>query len=119
MQSFAVAALALVGAVAALPNNYQPHATTTAHYSAAHSTTAHSTSTHSSATPTPTLNSFSYDATFDDIESVVPVVGGDVQFVNTYDSIFFQAFNFIATDNVNTAGLIPNSEANVSLWRVP
>lgn len=54
------------------------------------------------------------DATFDDIEAVVPVLSGATQFVNTYDSLFFQAFAFVATNNVNIAGLIPNSEANVS-----
>lgn len=65
MHSFAVAALALASSVAAMPNYYPPHSTTTtAHSSAAAHTTshssAHSTTTHSSATPTPTLNSFSY-----------------------------------------------------------
>jgi len=106
MQSFAVAALALVGSVAALPNNYQPHTTT------AHTTTT----THSSASPTATLNSFSYDATFDDIEAVTPVVSGATQFINTYDSLFFQAFTLAATNNVNTVGLIPNSEANYATF---
>lgn len=55
------------------------------------------------------------DATFDDIEAVIPADGG-TQFINTYDSLFYESFTLAATANINTVGLIPNSEANFAVF---